>query len=735
MDVPTLMHNLKEEVTCSVCIHLYKEPKQLPCLHIFCLECLNDLVRTSTHHGKIKCPLCQIEVAVPESGTMDSLPDCFYLKNLLDILAIKECNTSKVTCGNCDTKSEEASYCFHCCKFWCKECLNGHNILRENKEHRVLALKDFQDKDFEDVLKPPAFCPKELHEKGVYKFYCKVCKVPACPSCVTLEHSKHDHDVVHLEIIARELKKSIASKLDIAKTSCQPLSSCIRELKEHSLMIEHRSQHVKRQVQQTVKSIILSLQQQEQELITEVENRSKETQDKLRKQRGEFQDRLNKKEETISQIERLVERSTAPELVRSKAFVNALFVELQELEMPILPRKIPIVVFLKNQKVLEILSARIGHIYETVTVANQCSVEGFPVVASAGLETYFGVTTRDSEGEQCYCPGDNIAVEIMSGRGEKIAAYQEMTILDKNNGSYAISFIPAKAEQYVVSVQINGEKMAKFLPVRIKERSFKPVESIGVKIDDKSLANPWGVAGNHLNEIFVSDMMNNRLVVLNEKGKFIRSFGQNQVNEPTGITIDKDGRSLVVSRGNNNIIRFNPSGEYVSTVNKAGSLKEPRGISLDSRGNIIVCDTENKCVKIFSPQGKNLKIIGVGRLDKPFECLCYEDKIFVSDREAHVIKVFRNNGRFLYEFGKHGNGDGELNLPTGLAVDKTGHLLVCSVGNHRVQVFTLDGKFVTKFGEHGKGLGQFEAPCSVSVLKSGHIVVCEFRNNRLQLFA
>ena len=118
MDIPTLMQNLKEEVTCSVCIHLYEEPKQLPCLHIFCLECLNDLARTSTRHGKIKCPLCQIEVAVPESGSMETLPDCFYLKNLLDILAIKECNTSKVTCGNCDQKSEDASYCFNCAKFW-----------------------------------------------------------------------------------------------------------------------------------------------------------------------------------------------------------------------------------------------------------------------------------------------------------------------------------------------------------------------------------------------------------------------------------------------------------------------------------------------------------------------------------------------------------------------------------------------------------------------------------------
>ena len=734
MDVPTLMHNLKEEVTCSVCIHLYKEPKQLPCLHIFCLECLNDLARTSARHGKIKCPLCQIEVAVPEKGTMETLPDCFYLKNLLDILAIKECSSSKVTCGNCEKKSEEASYCFHCGGFWCNACLDAHNILRANKEHRVLALKDFQDKDYEDVLKRPAFCSKELHEKKVLKFYCKECEVPACKNCVTLEHSKHD--VEHLEITARAVKNSIASKLDTAKKSSNIISNSIRKLEEHSLLIEERSQIVKGHIQQTVKSLILTLEQQERELITKVENQTKEEQEKLKKDKGKLQDQLKKKEETISQVDHLLGRSTGPELVRTKTFMNELFQELHEpQDMPLtFERKIPNTVFLKNQEIFEILEeAKLGRLHETETDANQCSVEGFQE-ATAGLETQFEVITRNSEGEQYYCPGDYIAVGIMSTQGGKVAS--KTRIDDKNDGSYAVSFIPSEAGQHSVTVQINGEKMGEFPPVYINERSFMPVRFIGEgSIDGETLLSPWGVAVNNSNEILVTDLSNNRILVLDEKGEFIRSFGQNLVNEPTGISIGNDGRTFVVSRGNDRILLFDPNGEYVSTVDNAGSLKEPRGISLDSQGNIIVCDAGNKCVKFFNPDGYNLRKIGVGRLQMPLDSLSHKDKVFVSDRKAHRIKVYNTNGRFLYEFGKRGTGDGELNSPTGLAVDKTGHLLVCSLGNHRVQVFTLDGKFVTKFGEYGQELGQINSPSSVSVLKSGHIVVCEFKNNRLQLFA
>ena len=413
MDVPTLMYNLKEEVTCSVCIHLYTNPKQLPCLHIFCLECLNNLARTSTRYGKIKCPICQAEVAVPETGTMETLPSCFYVKNLLDTLAIKECNTSKVTCGNCDEKRDEASYCFHCGKFWCKECLNGHNILRENKDHRVLSLKDFQDKDFEDVLKRPAFCQKELHEKEVLKFYCKMCEVPVCQNCVIVEHNKHD--VEYLEVSARAVKKSIASKLETVKESRQFYADAIQEYEEKSRILEHRSQSIKGQIQGAAKLLIVTIQRQEEEMIAKVENETKTIREVDMRNRGELQDKLKKSEEFIRQAERLLERSTGAELVRTTV-IDEHFNDLEPL-MEVPDSMLPAdgwATFLKNQGLSQILhESGIGHLDKTATAVNQCSVEGLRE-ASVGLETDFQVITRNSLWEQYYCPGDYITVNVIS---------------------------------------------------------------------------------------------------------------------------------------------------------------------------------------------------------------------------------------------------------------------------------------------------------------------------------
>ena len=739
MDVPTLMYNLREEVTCSVCMQLYTNPKQLPCLHVFCLKCLNNLARTSARYGKIKCPLCQRDVAVPESGTLETLPNCFHMKNLLDILAIKECNNAKVTCENCERKSEEAAYCFHCGKFWCNECMNAHNIFRENRDHRVLALKDFEDKDFEDVLKRPVFCQKELHDREVLKFYCKECDIPVCHTCVIVDHSKHD--VEHLELTAREVKKSITSKLAAVRETSEEISYNYNTGEEKkSRQIDDCTDNNKQRIRQTVKSLFSILHQKEEELIAEVENERTIAREELRKSADAFQDFLRKREECISNIGALVERSTGADLVRTstKKTIDELFQGLQEQQdMPATTERIVhSKVFVKNQAVSTVLEESvIGRLEQSLTEAKQCFVDDFRS-ATAGLAKEIEVITRNSEREQYYCAGDYITVQLISVNEDLNinCIAEEAKIVDWQNGRYTVSFIPNESGQHSLSVQVNGENITKFPPVEIKERWFKPLRFIGETATEGlvQLRNPWGITASDSNEIFVSDMNNNRIVVFNENGEFIRSFGENSLHCPNGVLCDNMGRIFVTSRDDNKILVFGQRGEYISTFHNGNSLSEPRGISFDADGNLIVCDTGNKCVRFFSPEGKIFKTIGSGRLRMPFNCVCHKGKLFVSDRDAHLIKVYNSNGRFLYEFGTNGTGNGELNHPGGLAVDKMGHLLVCS--NHRVQVFTLDGKFVAKFGKYGKELGQMFTPSSVSVLTSGRIVVCEFENRRLQIF-
>ena len=138
MDIKIVLDNLHDEVSCSMCMCTFTDPKQLPCLHSFCLHCLKGIQRKSGLHGKITCPECKRQFEIPGSGNPSELPTNVRINILLDVLSIKECSTANVKCGNCDKRSAQTLYCFQCCSFWCKQCILGHNIIRTNKEHKTL---------------------------------------------------------------------------------------------------------------------------------------------------------------------------------------------------------------------------------------------------------------------------------------------------------------------------------------------------------------------------------------------------------------------------------------------------------------------------------------------------------------------------------------------------------------------------------------------------------------------
>lgn len=62
------------------------------------------------------------------------------------------------------------------------------------------------------------------------------------------------------------------------------------------------------------------------------------------------------------------------------------------------------------------------------------------------------------------------------------------------------------------------------------------------------------------------------------------------------------------------------------------------------------------------------------------------------------------------------------------AVDKT-----CAFTDFLSQVYSADGEFLFKFGSHGEGNGQFNAPTGVAVDANGNIIVADWGNSRIQV--
>ena len=748
MDIKTLLANLNEEVSCSVCMVTFTEPKQLPCLHSFCLHCLEGIQRTSGRHDMITCPECRRESQVP-GGNLKDLPTNFRINSLLDVLAIRECDSTGVKCGNCDKRRVESFYCFQCYSFWCDECITGHNIIRANEEHRVLALKDFEDQDIEVVLKRPAFCSRPGHEKKELEFFCKKCQETVCSSCVVTAHDGHVK--VLLEEAANESKLQVMSAIESRKAKVQKMRNKISKIDEDCHNIEAKVAKVKRSAQQFAESMIAVIEAKKQEIIAEADHEAQQSLQRLRVQRIDIENKVKNIETAVGKSETLIKRSTNAELAQIDKTLSTIIpkeVDIEREQVDCDLEGLRQFFFEQNESLkTKTNDEGIGCIrtFSSRTKVDQSIAEGKGFTeAIVGIQANFVLTTRNAEGQQCYEKRDRVTVEIKTHKGHDCAT--EVRVQDRKDGSYNISYFAKESGICEAVVKVNEEQVrGSPFPVQVKPRQFRPVLSFGQRGSSTRMLNqPWGVAVSERDEIAVTESANSRVQVFSSDGTYLRSFGrkgnkQGEFNYPRGITIHETNDITVVDCGNHRVQCFSEQGEYLSQFGGKGNLdhqlSNPLGLSVDSKGNIIVADTGNKSMKIFSPDGHYLsKFRGEGSFTSPIHCIQYEKYLIVSDSEEHCIKVFDRNGNFLYKFGKRGKGNGEFINPRCLSINKAGHVMVCDASNHRVQVFELSGKFITKFGSQGVSKGEFDSPTSTAVLSDGRIVVSDFNNHRIQIF-
>ena len=674
MDLKTLLDNLHDEVSCSVCMCTFTDPKQLPCLHSFCLHCLNGIQRTSGVHGKITCPECRRQFQIPGSGNPSELPTNFRINSLLDVLAIKECSTANVKCGNCDKRSAQTLYCFQCCSFWCEECILAHNIIRTNKEHRTLALKDFQDQDIEAVLKRPAFCQKKRHEKEELKFFCKDCEVAICNTCAVTLHEGHGKMLLEEATDAR--KTQINSMTQSLIEKAQEKRKDLEQLNQKSTDIKLQVADFKSQVQTNVDQVIAIIEARKQDVFDAVDNQAKKSLESLSQKKDQVENQVKLIESAIEQTKALVKRSFSTEIL---GFSETFDVILQEQgtqgnrDTECIPR----FSFTKSEKLINLLSMSEG---------------------IGKVEFVFSETKAQQSGAK----GKESSKVIAGNKGANV------------RDSPLETQVQTRRFRSVLSFGQKGESVGMLnMPY-------------GVAVNDQdeiAVTDTW----NHRVSVFSSDGTHLRSFgrIGNNNGEF---------KFPSGIAFDSHSNIVVVDSNNHRVQVFDRNGNFLS---KFGDhrLIFPEGLSINGNGDIIVTDLGNKLIKVFSSGGKYLrKFGGAGYLVDPIYCIQHGQYFMVSDYGDHSIKIFNLDGRFISKFGKQGNKDGEFNEPRYLSVNKEGLLMVCDSYNHRVQVFELSGKFVTKFGSQGSERGEFKNPVSTAALSDGRIVVCELNNHRIQVF-
>jgi len=98
------------------------------------------------------------------------------------------------------------------------------------------------------------------------------------------------------------------------------------------------------------------------------------------------------------------------------------------------------------------------------------------------------------------------------------------------------------------------------------------------------------------------------------------------------------------------------------------------------------------------------------------------------EEDTNEVVVFRNFGELVRRWGSTGDGEGQFNRPSGIALIPSNLVAVADGENCNIQVFTREGAFVRRWGERGTLPGQFRGSHDVSLAYNpvdGYLYACE----------
>ena len=170
------------------------------------------------------------------------------------------------------------------------------------------------------------------------------------------------------------------------------------------------------------------------------------------------------------------------------------------------------------------------------------------------------------------------------------------------------------------------------------------------------------------------------------------------------------------------------------------------GIACDSLDRIWVCDRRR--VQVFDSDGSFLFHSALGKVKDPVSIAIdsVHNEVFIADCRLDEMIVCGMDGRFLRRFGLTLLNDlvslavcvsqVVVRKHVGMAgnIQKNGWLVMSDFSNHRVQVFDRNGRWVREWGREGNGNGQFDGPKGIVCTSGGDILVCDSGNRRIQVF-
>ena len=579
-------------------------------------------------------------------------------------------------------------------------------------------------------------CEKSNHRQEPLEFYCQDCQVCICNKCSVTTHNQH----VKLDIAdaADQHKAEISQSIQKVRDRIAHSKQGMDKEQENFDSFKQQVKSSRDKVRATMFDLYRILKEYETSFMERLDDLLTKQREAHAAKQKNFELSLAQMTSSVDYMEAIVQRNIGADILQSRTSIAERAGKILQ-ENKLRSSKALRVDFETNAELCETLRhSAPGWLLQSFTDPPTSTAEGKGLhEAECGETAQFTVTTKDADGNLCHSQQDRVSVHIQTAAGRQV----EGDVKSNTDGRYHVTYTPMKHGESHVTIRVNGH----VLPgspwhVRVTPHQYQALSSFGSEgVGKEEFFGPCGAAVSITGNVAVADWGNKRVQVFGSAGRYLGEFGREgqsheKLRRPAAVAYLGADHILVADSDLNKVLLFKENGEFVKRLNPA-TYQSPFGISVNRDGHVIVCDTESKKVLVLSPDGNTLlHSFQAPDCDTvPLYVVQNEDKFFVSYPDSHCIKVFDAAGNYVQDIGRRGPGDGQLNSPNGVAIDKFNNLVVVDEENHRLQIFTPEGEFVSAIGGKGTQLGQFSAPVDVAVTREGRLYVTDWANNRVQI--
>ena len=740
------LKKLDAQLECSLCLDNFKEPKLLPCFHVFCKSpCLEKLVAKDGQ--SLQCPTCRQLVPLPVKG-VSGLQSDFHIDHLFEIRDAfnKAAESTETQCDSCED-GKATGYCRDCGDFVCDDCQAAHNRLRRMKNYQIITLEEVQAQAT-NLIPPKKAVPRCLkHLNKKLKIYCETCGELICSDCTIRRHKDHNYNLVgevftkHKEEIVSGLKP-VKEKLDNVQQALQVFDTRAKEINEQRVTVEANI-HKEFDQQQRL------LDQQRIELVGELDSHTQQKLKSLAAQRDQVEIAQVKLTSCLEYAEGGLETGTEGEVLAMKAPVLKRIEQINAEFDPatIQPEtKADIQLLTDGKEQLQKAYHKFAEIteVEAVSLENSYISEGdLEGAAKVGEQKSAEFHARTKTSKQFKKKLDLTAELMHTKSTDRIRC----EVVKQKNGTHKINYQPNKRGKHELRLTINSSPVrGSPYPITVTpspQSLCKPVRVVG------GLNQPRGTAINSKGQVVVVEKGGSCISILTPEGERIRSFGtkgsgNGQLSNAFGVTVDNEDNIYVLDYNNYRVQKFTSEGQFVAAVGSQGSnhlqFNSPVGICFNKANNALyVCDNGNHRIQVlstdltfkssFGTQGN-----GNGQFQNPRDAALDDaNNLYVTEYYSHRVQVFTAEGRFLRAFTNKAIGE-KLKNAWSIAIDSSNTVYVSESGPHSVSVFTSQGDYITSFGKQGAEEGQFTNIYGLTVDRNDSIIVSDQGNGRLQIF-